>query len=172
MNFRTYSSPWTETLLYPLAVSPHFPPLSFSLLPHFYEPTYQFSVSVDLTVLGILCNGIIQHVFFCDWLLLLCMFSRFIPVIAHIRSSLLFIADTIPLCGCLVFSGGAFGLFPVFGSFAWSSIVIWIYPVLPSVCIPACKVNLILSALFFWLYPGFRYAIFTCETLLTEHLIP
>lgn len=171
MNFRTSSPPWTKPCTreqsVPISPTIPFPPQVLQA-----QPAHQFLVSVDLTVLGISCDGMVQYIFFRDWLLLLHMFAKFVHVEHPWALHGFLLQNTVPLHGSLVLGAGASGLFPLFGSSAWSGIVIWIYPVPPTVCIPACKINLTSNALFLWLYPAFRYGIFTCETLFTDHSIP
>ena len=67
-------------------------------------------------------NGIIQHVAFWVWLILLSIMSRLIHVVVHVSSSFLFMAD-VPLFGCTAFCLS----FPQVCKCVWVVPTFWLY---------------------------------------------
>lgn len=108
---RTKSSSPTETLTHQQQLPTSCPQTRGTILP--------LSVSVTLTPLGTSCDGIIQGLCFCDWLISLSTLSpRFICVTACVRISFLFQAESTVWMDHILFlqasvSGHAGGLYAV-----------------------------------------------------------
>ena len=86
-----FSSSQTGTL-YPLNNNS---PIPYSLQP--LVAIILLSVSMNVTTLDTYVSGIVLYLSFCDWLISLCISSRFIPVIAHVRISFFHKVNNIPL---------------------------------------------------------------------------